>query len=146
MDDKQLLLATLQEDWKHAHKAEDKRHIIAALNLILATACQIALALLGFSPRLLPLTLWLIIIGIYGIAASSKLYERSQYHNMRAKEVRGQLDPESVVNQSYQAAEEKHRKHYPVLMHIRLNNIWLGMHVVVALLGLIYTVLCLRGA
>lgn len=137
----EFLLRTLEENWRHARQAEDKRAAIATVNLLIASAAQGVIAFTGWNQRLLPLTLWLIVIGLYGIVTSLKLYERSQYHILRAREIRADLDTQGKVEQRYRQAEEQHQKHYAFMMHVRLNTLWMGLHSLIIIMGIVYTLL-----
>lgn len=142
----EFLFRSLEENWKHARLSEDKRATIANLVILIASAIQIALAVVGLSIKALPLTIMLIILATYGAFSTAKLYERAQYHIQRARKLRAQLDAlcsNAHVQQLQGEAEEEHKKRYPRLMDIRLNNIWLALYGLIAALGVIYTVICL---
>ena len=145
MDDtKEFLLHVMEENWRHARGSEEKRATLATSVILITSAFQLMLVHVGFTVQALPLTFTLILLGGYGIATTAKLYERSQYHILRARKLRGRLDdlcPDAHVQDLQGFAEEEHQQHYPLLMHIRLNTIWLTLHASVALLGVIYTVL-----
>jgi hypothetical protein len=142
----EFLLRSMIENWIHARQSEDKRATIANVILVVASAIQGMLVLVGLDKKALPLTITLIILGIYGALTSAKLYERSQFHILRARKLRDRLDelcPEAQVQLLQKVAEDEHKTHYPVLMNVRLNTIWLGLHTVVAILGVVYTIICL---
>ena len=114
--------------------------------LIVAAAIQIVLSIIGFNGKALPLTITLIILGEYGMLATTKLYERSQFHIRRARRLRSRLNqlyPDAQVEQLQQSAEHEHQKCYPVFMRIRLNSIWLGLYVIIFSTGILETILCL---
>lgn len=77
----ELLFRTMEENWLHARQAEDKRAMIATVNLIIVSAINGIIAFTGLNQRLIPLTIWMIVIGVYGIVSSLKLYERSQFQS-----------------------------------------------------------------
>lgn len=141
-----FLLRSLEENWIHARQAEDKRAVIASVNVIAAVIASGILALIGFKKNALPLSILLVILGIYGIFATAKLYERSQYHILRARKLRARLDelyPDAQVEMLQKSAENEHRTRYPRLMHVRLNTIWLSLHTLITILGLVYTIILL---
>jgi hypothetical protein len=142
----EFLLRSMVENWIHTRQSEDKRATIANVILVVASAIQGMLVLVGLDKKALPLTITLIVLGVYGALASAKLYERSQFHILRARKLRDRLDelcPEAQVQLLQKVAEDEHKTHYPVLMNVRLNTIWLGLHTVVAILGVVYTIICL---
>lgn len=142
----EFLFRVMEENWLLARQAEDKRAIIATVNLLAASVANAVFLFTGFSLKVLPLTFWMVMMGIYGIATSHKLYERSQYHFLRARKLRARLDglyPEAQVEQLLKHAESEHKTHYTFMMKVRLNNIWILLHAVIAVLGLLYTIMSL---
>ena len=145
-DTHEFLLRSIEENWIHARQSEDKRATIAIVILIVASFIQVVLTQVGLNKNALPLTLWLILLGVYGIATSAKLYERSQFHIRRARKLRARLDelcPDAQVELLQKMAEDEHKVHYPRLMNVRLNNIWLGLYTLIAVLGVVYTIISL---
>ncbi|MBV9689136.1 MAG: hypothetical protein JO202_05425 [Ktedonobacteraceae bacterium] len=72
-------------------------------------------------------------------------YERSQFRIRRARRLRARLDellPDAQVQPLQSIAEEEHNAHYPVLSQVRLNTIWLGVHLLVVILGVVDTIIC----
>lgn len=134
-----FLRQALEENWIHARQAEEKRATLANVVLVLASTTIIAIAFIGLSSKTLLLTLLLMLLGVYGIATTMKLYERSQYHILRARKLRARLDklcPDAQVEQTQKTAEVEHQAKYPRLMHIRLNSIWLGFYAFLIVVGM----------
>jgi hypothetical protein len=143
---KEILLRVMEENWIHARQAEEKRFITANIIILAAVALQIVLVISGFTRKVLPLALSLAFLAIYGIATTSKLYERSQYHILRARKLRKRLDelcPDAQIQNLLSAAEEEHKKRYPRLINSRLNDIWLVLYAVIVLLGIVDTFIIL---
>ncbi len=141
----ELLFRTMEENWLHARQAEDKRAMIATVNLIIVSAINGIIAFTGLNQRLIPLTIWMIVIGVYGIVSSLKLYERSQFHILRARKLRARLDelcPDAHEEQLQRDAEKEHKLRYGRMIGVRLNNVWLGLHAFIIVLGGVYTILC----
>lgn len=140
----ELLFRTMEENWRLARQAEDKRAVIAALNLLVISGLQGILAFSNFDLKMLSLTLWMMSLGVYGIATTTKLYERSQFHILRARKLRARLDtlcPDAQEEDLQQLAEEEHQHHYPLLMRIHLNSIWICLHSLIIVLGLSDTII-----
>ncbi|MEO8970226.1 MAG: hypothetical protein ABI406_01355 [Ktedonobacteraceae bacterium] len=141
-----FLLCNMQENWRLSREAEEKRFLLATVNVFLATALQITIVLTGFHRQTLLVSCWLVIIGIYGIVANLKLYERSQFHISRARKLRAKLDSlssDAELEHLFQSAEQEQKQAYPLLMNIHLNTIWTALHALIALSGVIYSILCL---
>ena len=132
----------MEENQMHARLAEEKRAATAHIGILTTAAIQIALTFVGLSVRSISLTLLLILIGLYGLSVTAKLYERSQFHILRARTLRAHLDemcPDAQVQSLQNRAEKEHRKHYPRLTDFRLNTIWLALHALIVLIGIIET-------
>jgi hypothetical protein len=135
-------MRNLEENWLLARQAEEKRATIAHIALILAFLILGALFLTGspFLPFLL------IFLGLYGLLTTAKLYERSQYHILRARKIRarlGELCPDAQLEMLYQSAEETHEARYPRLVRVRLSAIWQGMYIAFLVLGTVLSLFTL---
>ncbi len=142
----QFLLRILEENWRHARLSEEKRATLANLALLITFITQVVLAFTGFNRRVLPLPAFLIVCGIYAFAVNKKLYERAQFHTQRARKLRASLDqalPEAKVETLQTSAEAEHARRYAFWMKVRLHTIWLGLHLLIAVLGIVETLLCL---
>src|SRR5947209_4221428 len=107
-DTTDVLLHMVEEYWTQARHTEDQRAIITNLIVIIATAIHGVLTQTGFRINALPLTILLIILGIYGVVATTKLYERWQFHTHRARKLRRRLDelcPEAQIQILQTAAD-----------------------------------------
>lgn len=141
-----FLRLMLEENLQLANQAERMRLSVATGNLCLATALQIGLPFLGLERKALPLTLWMTLLGIYGCFALMKLYERETYHRSRVRKLRAQLNkvhPDAEVERLFQLAEQEQKQVYPLLMRVRLNTIWIALHIFIGVGGVIYSLLCL---
>jgi hypothetical protein len=143
-----FLLRLLEENWQHAKLSEEKRALVAHLVLVITFTSQVVIVFTGFSKRALPVTCFLILLGVYALAVSRKLYERAQFHTLRARKLRTRLDQmysEAKVEALQSSAEVEHAERYSFWMHVRLNNIWLGLHILVVILGIAETIVCLSN-
>jgi len=142
-----FLLNNLQENWRLSRDAEQKRFVLATVNLLLATALLVMFALAGFQRHATLLIGGLLVgIGVYGVIVNLKLYERSQFHIMRARKLRARLDilcPDSELEYLFLLAEEEQKRAYPMLATIRLNSIWTVLHASIALFGIVCDILSL---
>lgn len=142
-----FLLAEIQESWAQARQSEDQRAAISNLVVVIASVIHGILTQTGFTKSALPLTLLLMLLGVYGIIASAKLYERHQFHIRRSQKLRLRLDelhPDAYVRKTLDEANKEHWSKYPVLsQRIRLHVVWLALHSLIATLGIIYTIIIL---
>jgi len=133
----------MEENWRLARQAEDKRATLAAISLIVISGLQSVFVFSGFNLKMLSLTLWMVSLGVYGIVATTKLYERSQFHILRARKLRARLDalcPDAQEEDLQHIAEKEHQQRYPLLSRVRLNSIWICFHSLIIVLGLFDTV------
>jgi hypothetical protein len=140
-----FLLCNMQENWQLSREAEEKRFRLSIVNVFLATALQVTIILIGLHRQSVLLSCWLALIGIYGVVANLKLYERSQFHIARARKLRAKLDalhPDSELEHLFQHAEQEQKRAYPLLMNMRLNTLWTILHTLIAVLGVIYSIFC----
>jgi hypothetical protein len=140
-----VLLQFIEENWTQTRQHETQRATISNLIVIIAAAISGVVTQTGFNINSLPLALILIALGIYGAVASAKLYERSQYHNNRANHLRARLNelcPDAEIEQLKTIADKEHKDHYPMLAtRISLHNVWLLLHIFIALLGIAFTII-----
>jgi hypothetical protein len=139
-----ILMRLMEENWLHARQSEEKRATLAIAILVITSTSQITLVFTGFSIRVLPLTLFLSLLGIYALVFCLKLYERQIFHTSRARKLRARLNdlyPEAEAEQLLKAAEAEHSARHP-FAHVRLHHIWLCLHALIVVIGLVETVLC----
>jgi hypothetical protein len=138
---RQLLYRLMAENREHARLSEDRRIAITCVTLLASSGTLIALTLIGPGTRTLPLALWLTGIGTLGTLLCAKLYERAQFHEHRARELRArllELAPDAGIEQAQQEAEAAHRREHPRLSSLRLNTLLIAVNALAAVLGLLY--------
>ena len=142
-----VLLHFIEENWTHARQHENQRATLSNLVVIIAVAICGAMTQTGFTSNALPFSLILIALGLYGAIASAKLYERSQYHINRARYLRARLDelcPEAEILQRKNDADKEHQKQYRLLAtKLDLHNVWLALHIIILMIGLLVTIIIL---
>lgn len=146
-DTTDILMSMIEENWNQIRHSEDQRATITNLIIIIVSVIHGVLTQTGFTKNVLPLTLFLIILGLYGIVITAKLYERTQMLVNRARKYRHRLNellPEAHVELLKKAADEEHFKRFPIISKkIRLSRLWLALHGMIVILGIIYSVIIL---
>ncbi len=129
-----------QENCTQGRHHETQRATVATALIGIAAA---AIGIATFDKSLilsdLPLTLFVVAIGLFGTIFSAKHYERFSLHMERARFYRKALDDlltNSPLARLKKDADDENRKNHPFLEPLRLNKFWLGLHVFVILLGL----------
>jgi hypothetical protein len=139
-----LIVQLMTDDRLHAHRSEDRRIFITAVNIIATTAVLVALILGSSRNARLVLSFWLLLIGIYGLLACLKLAERNAFHTLRARSLRTlliELSPQTGVQRILRAAEETHRISQPRLARLRLNDLFVSLHMGMVAMGCISALL-----
>jgi uncharacterized membrane protein YeaQ/YmgE (transglycosylase-associated protein family) len=145
-DDTDVLIKFYEEDWQQARQAEDQRTAITNITLIIVPALIGFVSQKSFDINALPLTVLLIVLGVYGAVASQKLYERHRYFSDRAGFWRNQiskLHPQLEIDKIRSEAAAQHTKHFRRTEKLRLYLLWLALHLLVAAAGVILTIMIL---
>jgi hypothetical protein len=139
----EILVHIMEQQLSQAKQSEDQRANITNTIVLIAAAIQGGLTQTGFTKNALPLTIILIVIGVFGIVATVKLYERFRYHYEVTRQVRQKLEtlvPDTAIRACMDAAWQEHKKKHPVTAtKIRLYAIWSALHILIVVLGIIYT-------
>ena len=143
------LLAMFETEMSLAKQAEDQRATFTNLVLIIAS---VILGLIPNSGGLiranLPMTISLIVLGLYGALVSQKLYERHRFHYGRARYYRrkiNELFPDAEIRKLIDDAEEDHKKRFKRLYRVSLNRLWTLLHLAIGGLGMIFSILVLMS-
>lgn len=122
----------------------------AGVTNLIITITGAALAVISLDKALSPsdigLTLFLVGLGVFGALFSAKHYERFRAHMARAHECRDALEeqvPDSKLAARRHKADSRHRDEWPTLSALRSFSLCIAVHVVVAVLGVILTVMCM---
>jgi hypothetical protein len=145
-DESDVLLKFFEEDWRQVRQEENQRTAFSNIVFLIASAVLGLLTQFGLSRDSLPLTLLLIVLGIFGGIASEKLYERSKLHMELAWAWRRrlyELHPSIQVEKLVDEAIEINRKRFPRLMNIHLHHVWLTLDLFIALAGITLTAVVL---
>lgn len=146
-DETEILLRLHEDQWTHARHSEDQRATVTNLVITLASAGIAFIAQTGLNPTKLPITVLLIILGLYGAFTSEKLSERSRYHIIRARLLRKRIDelyPDAKIEQLKEEAERYHKNRDSFLYDFKLHYLWLALHLAISLTGIILTIIVLR--
>jgi hypothetical protein len=145
MTDKADILWNLYQqhcEWERHH--EEQR--ASGTGILIAVAAGV-LGLVTFDKHLnisdIPLTVFLIMQGFFGAFLAAKHYERFCMHRQRANKYRDILDalfPEARIKALRREADEENDLKFPLLHKLRLHHFWIGLHLLIAMFGLILTI------
>lgn len=141
-DDADVLLKVYEEQWAQARQHENQRATITNIVLLIASAIVGFISQQGLSPQMLPLTILLSAVGIFGTLACAKLSEAADFHLERARFLHGRIDelhPNAHLRKLREEADSKHKAAFPRLERLRVYQLWLALHVAIALIGIVLT-------
>jgi hypothetical protein len=154
-DLRDVLWKLYQDHYTHVRHYETQRSTVTSLLLTIAAAL---LAFVTYDRALsrsdVPLTILLLVIGLFGAAFSIKYHERSSFHYNRLLSYRDKLDEllsePGLLRGLRKEAEAKHRKEFSVLYKgalqwWKVHRLWVFLHLLVACFGLLLTILAMRS-
>jgi uncharacterized protein YacL len=140
-----ILWKNCQEHWQQGRHHELQRSSVA--NVLIAISGAV-IGLVTFDKSIdisdAPLTIFLIVIAVFGVVFSAKHYERFSFHIRRAKGYREKINnffPDANLSEIRVIADEKHSEKHPKLKKIHLHYLWFGLYVLIALMGGILTII-----
>ena len=131
--------------WERHHE-EQRASVTNILVAVAAGVLSIITLNNGLTRSDLPLTLFLMMQGLFGALFVAKQYERFARHQRLAGIYRQALDtcfPESQIITLREVAESEQVKRFATLYNLRLHYLWTGLHLLIALFGLVLTWLAL---
>jgi hypothetical protein len=138
------VLAYWREHREQLRQSENQRAVLTNYVLVITAAISGFIVQQNFALRTLPLSVLIIIIGLYGAVAAAKYHERADYHLFQARaltrvlvETGALADHEAVLEEFRQ----QHYRKYPRLHRLRLNRLWTGLHLGVAVYGVVLIIL-----
>ena len=87
-----ILLQMIQEQWSQARQSESQRATMTNYIIAISSAILGFIVDKGLVRNIWPLTILLIVLGIYGALFSAKLYERFRHHIHRVDKMMRRLD------------------------------------------------------
>jgi hypothetical protein len=143
-----ILLSFWQEQRAQARQSEDQRATLSNLTLAFAAVSLALVGQWGLELRTLAVTIPLVPLGLYGALACAKYYERNGLHLEQAKrladllcEVSGLENYESMMAPVRSRYSSSHR----IMSRVRLYAMWISLHLALAVLGAVLTIVVLAS-
>jgi hypothetical protein len=140
----ELTLAYWKEHREQLRQSESQRAVLTNYILVIVAAVSGFIVQQRFAPRTLPLSVMVIVIGLYGALASAKYHERAEYHLSQARALTRSLVDSGVLT-DHQALlddyRQKHYQRYPRLHRVRLYRLWTGLHLGVSCYGVMLLII-----
>ena len=148
LDDKDILLQLYREECSFARHHDNLRS--RAVSLIIAVAGG-TLGLAGFDRELtdgdVPVGVFIVALGIFGVGFTLKSFERVHHHFQRADQYLNRLACIALNAQLVQARKEAHSvqnaKFYWLSKLPHLYQFWVGLSILTTLLGVVVVVFSL---
>ena len=147
MEEKDFLWDFCKEHLAFCRHHEVQRETVTRIVIIVASAL---VGVITFDKTLnvydLPLSIMVILIGVFGAIFSSKHYERFSFHLNRFRRFRSEITknfPELNLTQLHTEADKESNLQFPVLSRHRLNQFWVLLHILIALIGVLLSIAAL---
>ncbi len=142
-----ILWKYYEEELKQAINHEASRSSITNLILIIT---GVIISIITYDNNInnndFPLTIFLIIIGLFGVVFNAKYYERFNFHYSRAREYRKLLESQYLdidFNEARIFSVTSNKKRFKIITRIRLNWLWLTLNCLISIFGLTLTLIIL---
>ena len=140
------VLVYWKEHREQLRQSENQRAILTNYVLVITAAVSGFAVQQQFSLRTVPLSVLIVIIGLYGAVSAAKYHERADYHLSQARALTRVLVAAGALTDSTAMLEESRRAHYDRyswLHRLRLYWLWTGLHLGIAVHGVV--LLCITG-
>ncbi len=140
--DSGVVLAYWNEQRQQMRQSETQRSVLTNLILVIVAALSGLIVQQSFANRTLPLALVILVVGVYGALASAKYHERADYHLMQARALTELLHENGALPEAelLDQARARHQAAFPRLSRLRLHALWTGLHLGIAVYGVILAV------
>ena len=141
-----VVLAYWTEHRDQMRQSENQRALLTNYILIIVAALSGLIVQQQLKFATLPLSILIIVIGLYGSITVAKYHERAEYHLVQARALTRILVTAGALPETrdqLNVARERHNARHPLLHRIRLHMLWTSLHLSVAGYGTLLAVLTL---
>jgi hypothetical protein len=145
-DDTDVLIKYCDDTRQEMRHIENQRATITNMIIVISSFIVGYLAQRPLDLAMLPISLIMVFLGIYGIVITSKLYERHQFAQNRIDHWTKHIDklhPKSNLLKLRSGADQEHAVQFPKMSKVKLNRLWIILHLTIMLVGIGITVLIL---
>jgi hypothetical protein len=129
---------------EHMTQARHQETLRSSMTTLLVTLSGAIVAFVTFDKGLtsvdLPPSVLLLFLGVFGVFFSAKHYERFNFHIARVRAYRRALEeclPNIAGKELRENADKYHEERFPTIVKLRQHWLWLVLHSVNALIGVI---------
>jgi hypothetical protein len=137
-------LAFWNEQRAQLRQSENQRSVLTNYVLTIAAAVSGFVIQQHFRAQTLPLSVLVVLTGLYGALSAAKYHERANYHLGQARALTQVLVQSGGLGDNDAILERfrlDHYQRYPRLSRLRLHWLWTGLHLGVAAYGLVLIIL-----
>ncbi|MEU4089461.1 hypothetical protein [Streptomyces aureus] len=144
----EAIRAYWKEHREQLRQCETQRSTLTNLLLVITAALSALIVQQQFSTYVMPLCLFVALIGAYGAVTVSKYFERASYHLSQARALTKDLVELGALSSDERLvrARADHYLQFPRLHRIRLHRLWVVLHLAIALYGLSLFGVCVAVA
>ncbi|MBU1320197.1 MAG: hypothetical protein KKG33_12425 [candidate division Zixibacteria bacterium] len=139
-DVKDILLDQLDKQWARARQSENQRAQMTNFLIVIYGVLQGFIVQRKFDEPTIILACVMILLGIFGVLASFKYYERFRLSTCRVGRIMErlkELEPLANLEELEAVADKKHQARYPRLVRLRLHKLWHALHFGIIILGIV---------
>lgn len=140
MNREDLLWSYQHEQRQIGSNMDQQRTAITNFTMTLTAGLVAVISVKGFDEHTVIIASFIIILGIYGVLTTRKLYERSVYHFTRSRICLTHLDSEiseGIIGTIQEASKTKTKEKYPIMHRVHNHQIWMFLHILIVFFGLI---------
>jgi hypothetical protein len=144
----EAIRAYWKEHREQLRQCETQRSALTHLLLVITAALSALIVQQKFSMYVMPLCLFVVMIGGYGAVAVAKYFERASYHLSQARALTRDLADLGVLGSDERLvrARTDHYSRFPRLHRIRLHRLWVILHLAIAIYGMCLLAVCVAVA
>ncbi len=139
MTKEELLWAYSHEQREIGCSVDQQRTAVTNFIMTLTAGLIAVISVQGFGERTVAVAAFIMVLGIYGMLTTRKLYERSFYHFYRSRECLDELDRlvgEGTIQTVKSQAGEKSKEQFPYMSKMANHQVWMGLHFLIFVFGL----------
>lgn len=144
-----ILIELYKEHTKWCQHHEQQRTNVSNMILFM---CSILLGLISFDKIIeihdLPISIFIIILGVFGLIFNYKFYERFDFHNLRInnylKEISLEIENLDIKDINRKAWNKSSFKNTSI-QNTSLYKFWIYLHLLVVIIGIFTTIMAMIG-
>jgi len=143
-EDSEVLLFFCGQYWDEIRHTENQRAMLTNLIILIASGVLGLSFQQGMTRTIIPLAVLMIILGLFGVITTMKLYERYMFLQTRLDCFYEHIDvlhPKAHFKTLKDKADTNHKRKFPVLDKIRVHWLWLLIHGIISVAGVILLML-----